>query len=547
MPSPYDRRVSLTSLAFALTGLAACSLAGLDDYAKGQGATTVGPGASGGGTTASGGAGGSSPAGGASASGGSTAAVGASHAGGAGGGGAGAGGCAGADLDTDPKHCGACDVACAAGYDCLGGVCGNAVVGLSVHFQACALLRAGEVWCWGGNSWGEVGLAAAKSSSTCPFSSTKCQTTPVKVPGIADAVEVTVNRNVSCARTVGGGVLCWGGNGTGRLGHDPTTDAVCVSGNGQAAQGSCSATPVKVALPAGEHALQVVAANSAVCARTDEHDVYCWGMNADGEVQAPPGTWTWQPTKNANVAADAESLAVGSCLGGVATLCTTRPATANVRCWGNSFGGDLFAPSQPAPTCYAQDVCDPAAHDILDANAAHVTADRVEIGDMVACALRYGKVRCWGNDKYAQSGRGGLAADGRFLAPELAGLPMVQGFSSRFLSTLALDTTGAVWGVGWDDEGQLGQGSYASAACPGVADQHCRSAVVQVPGLADVALVATGPNSSGAVTKSGKVYMWGANYTGALAHAPGTAGDAACQSDPNLPCNATPSLVEGLP
>jgi alpha-tubulin suppressor-like RCC1 family protein len=432
------------------------------------------------------------------------------------------------------------------GYGCLGGVCGDAVVGLSVHFHACALLRAGEVWCWGGNAWGEVGVPAASSDATCPFSSTKCQIKPVKVAGVADAVEVAVNRNVSCARTVGGDVLCWGGNGTGRLGHDPAADPVCTSGNAQAQQGACSPSPVKVALPGGAHAQQIVAGNSAVCARTTANDVHCWGMNTDGEIAAPPSPWAWQPVANANTPGDAVSLAVGSCLGGVATLCTTKPATADVQCWGNSYGGDLFA-TAGVPGCHAQDLCDPAAHDVLDQAAQHVTADRVEVGQMVACALRYGKVRCWGNDGYGQSGRGALAAQGRFSATELAGLPAVQGLSSRFLSTLALDTNGEVWGVGWDDEGQLGAGSYAADLCPAPSTQHCRSAVTKVPGLTDVVLVATGPNGSGAVTRDGRVYMWGASYSGALGHAPNTAGDTACHSDPNLPCNPTPSLVQGLP
>lgn len=64
--------------------------------------------------------------------------------------------------------------------------------------QACAVLASGGVRCWG---QGYLGSVAPSQSLT-----------PVDVPGITDAVQVSVGLAV-CVRLGSGGVTCWGGRG----------------------------------------------------------------------------------------------------------------------------------------------------------------------------------------------------------------------------------------------------------------------------------------------------------------------------------------------
>jgi alpha-tubulin suppressor-like RCC1 family protein len=93
------------------------------------------------------------------------------------------------------------------------------VAGLSSGVRAiisgCALTRAGGVKCWGGNAWGEVG-----NGSTTP------SRTPVDVAGLTSGVRaITAGARHNCALTSGGGVKCWGWNGSGQLGNRSTTDS----------------------------------------------------------------------------------------------------------------------------------------------------------------------------------------------------------------------------------------------------------------------------------------------------------------------------------
>ena len=526
MKLPVQRRWGAIPLLAISLPAGACSLAGLDAYSSGS----------------EGGSGGS----------------GGAPIGGQGGSGGGAGSCAGegqktcgeqcVDTRDDPAHCGACDLACAPGYDCLDGVCGNHPIGLSVHFASCVVLRGGKVWCWGRNAWGELGVPSAETTTTCPYQSSRCRPAPLEVAGISDAVEVVTNREITCARTAAGEVFCWGSNDKGRLGHDPALDATCEKAvDPPGTTGPCTATPTKVALPAGAVAVQISVGNAATCARTATRDVYCWGQNGDGEIKAPPGGFEWQPTKNANVNGDADDVSVGNSLGGVSTVCVTQSGTGQVRCWGQSFGGAVF-PTSGVGGCANGDVCDPVAHTVpktFASTSMPVIGERLDAGYLTACALRQGTLSCWGDDRYGQSGLGAASPGANHFDPvAISGVPAVVGFSSRFLTTLALGASGSVWSLGWGDEGQLGDGTFGSEACPGSPGQHCQTTAKQIAGLTGVALVATGPNSSGAVTREGKVYMWGANYNASLGHAPFTGGDVACGQ---YPCSAVPVRVEGLP
>jgi alpha-tubulin suppressor-like RCC1 family protein len=79
--------------------------------------------------------------------------------------------------------------------------------------QACALVRGGQVYCWG--STGYVGLgvgAVGDDESGNSFIS------PRAVPGLADVVEIEAGAVHTCARRRNGQVLCWGQNTYGELG-----------------------------------------------------------------------------------------------------------------------------------------------------------------------------------------------------------------------------------------------------------------------------------------------------------------------------------------
>ena len=79
--------------------------------------------------------------------------------------------------------------------------------------HACALLSTGEVYCWGDNTYGQLGRAGAASA------------TPVKVSGGFSFSTLSAGEFHTCAVEVGSGAIgCWGRNEAGQLGDGTTTD-----------------------------------------------------------------------------------------------------------------------------------------------------------------------------------------------------------------------------------------------------------------------------------------------------------------------------------
>ena len=105
-------------------------------------------------------------------------------------------------------------------------------------YHTCAVLRTGEIQCWGYNEYGQLGNSTSTNSPT-----------PVTVSSIGNAIAVSGADLNSCAVLASGAVQCWGYNEFGQLGNGTTTN---------------SSTPVTVT--GIINALAVSAGNSHTCA-----------------------------------------------------------------------------------------------------------------------------------------------------------------------------------------------------------------------------------------------------------------------------------------
>jgi alpha-tubulin suppressor-like RCC1 family protein len=73
---------------------------------------------------------------------------------------------------------------------------------------SCVLKRNGQVYCWGENSYGQLGSGSQSDRDD-----------PSPVAGVHDATDVWVGSRNACVRDPGGRMLCWGDNRGGQLGN----------------------------------------------------------------------------------------------------------------------------------------------------------------------------------------------------------------------------------------------------------------------------------------------------------------------------------------
>lgn len=137
---------------------------------------------------------------------------------------------------------------------------------------ALALDRAGQVYAWGRGAEGQLGNALAMA------------TRPMPVPGLPPIAAIAAGHRHALALARDGTVWSWGANERGQLG-----DASIVPHS--------DPRPV----PATFHATLIAAGGSHSLALSDQGEVWAWGDDAAGQLGfiAPPSGYVLLPVKNA--------------------------------------------------------------------------------------------------------------------------------------------------------------------------------------------------------------------------------------------------------
>jgi alpha-tubulin suppressor-like RCC1 family protein len=433
------------------------------------------------------------------------------------------------DTQSDPTNCGACGVRCGVGYACAAGACGNRVDAVAAGNHACVLLHDGEVWCWGPNSLGQVGVRAAPCAS-CPA--------PARVAGVADAVEISIGQNTTCVRTKAGTVLCWGQGGSGQLGPD--------AGVTDCGGTPCTGAPQKIPLPGA--AKQVTTGDGYACALLGDSTLYCWGDDTYGELgNGTPGPAHGTPVKVV-ITNDVAEIAAGR---GRQTTCATK-TDGTIWCWGVNYrgllghtagGGDITCNPPSGPIA-----CNPTPTPI-----ASFTGFSQPTVSQVACANSGAKgIYCWGFNGTGQLGLGTVdTIEHPTPAPINVAAPIRV--APGLNHACGLDMNGQVSCWGYNFWGTLGDGTIGGpVACEG-GQMVCQPKASRVAGLPKIAALASGVELSVALGVDGTVWTWGLNTDGRCGHVPGQAdggaNDQSCyvQNVGGGPCSPTPARVYGLP
>jgi alpha-tubulin suppressor-like RCC1 family protein len=220
-------------------------------------------------------------------------------------------------------------------HSCLGGTPCNwsaslvtslpSVVQISVgESHACARTSAGALYCWGDDTFGQLGGGATGTQSSKPVA--------VHLTGAIDVSASGKGRH-SCAVKNDGTAWCWGANVRGELGHDPSADKACPDPDAPGTTVPCNVAPIQIK-DAADHPIagmtSMHAGHQATCAQTQSGAVLCWGDNGMGQL----GRGGWDVSIN-HLPAPVTGVSAAASLDTSATIACAIDGAKSLWCWGD--------------------------------------------------------------------------------------------------------------------------------------------------------------------------------------------------------------------
>jgi alpha-tubulin suppressor-like RCC1 family protein len=324
-------------------------------------------------------------------------------------------------------------------------------------YHTCAVKTDGSLWCWGYNGSGQLGDGTYTSRNT-----------PVQIMS-SGVSSVALGGYHTCAVKTDGSLWCWGRNGYGQLGDGTNT-----SRN----------TPVQI-MSSGVSS--VAAGEYHTCAVKTDGSLWCWGVNWYGQLG--DGTYTSRTTPVQIMSSGVSSVA----LGGYHT-CAVK-TDGSLWCWGVNWYGQLGDGTNTTRTTPVQ---------IISSGVSSVA-----LGYYHTCAVKTdGSLWCWGANQIGQLGNGTRVQ-------KTTPYPVITPAGALSISvgrihSCAIKTDGSLWCWGNNSSGQLGNGEI------GWANRSYFPSQVLSPMLSDVSFVSLGGEHSCAIKIDGSLWCWGANYYGQL-------------------------------
>lgn len=392
-------------------------------------------------------------------------------------------------------------------------------------YQTCGVSK-GLVYCWGRNSYGLLGDGTTTGRST-----------PVPVLGVGGSgvlsgiISVSSGGEHTCALSGGGLVYCWGYNGNGNLGDNTTINR---------------STPVQVKGVGGTgwltNIVAIATGDNHSCAVNSAGSLYCWGYNGYGNLGDSSTTQRNAPVQVVGVSGVGFLSSITRVAAGAQHTCASSAST--VYCWGR---GDYYQLGNNSTSTYQSPIQVFSPGTVTDLHAAfHST-----------CVAGGGTGYCWGY-RIDSGGSGSsigttpstLWSNGVTSITASAGSPcaVVNGlatcqWSSYYYSSTnnygrniaavrsygsgssshlcALSTAGTISCVGYNGNGQLGDSTTNN-------NMNIRSILSPVPSGISINSASTGSQQTCSVVNGG-VNCWGDGQSGALGNN-STAGSATTSS-----------------
>ena len=409
--------------------------------------------------------------------------------------------------------------------------------------HTCAIDAADAVWCWGDNSFSQLGFA----TTSCTFP-TVCSGRPGMTKASAAGASgfaltfrsISAGTSATCGIDSSGAVRCWGQFLT--FGAGPTF------------------SPVTAA--ALSSAVSVSVGDASACAVGSQGQALCWGLNHLGQLgngaPAIPGAHSSTPV-TVSGAQDYVAVTVGG------SHACGRTTAGTLRCWGDNSRGELGVGALAATLSNV-----PRSVDFLSVNS-------VAAGGLFVCSSDpQGVTACWGDNASGQIGDGKagtvplqsvvptpvprFGVVGRF-GPQIpealsSTLPQRMNKATVWTATFArltsgdyhncvLEVSGRAFCWGFDLTGPIGNGSRTTANCrvAGAPPATCVPAptiVSRAPGHV-FATIAAGRGHNCALNDGRRVFCWGDGDRGQLGSLPLPP---ACGAAPTSCINRVPTMIQ---
>jgi len=339
-------------------------------------------------------------------------------------------------------------------------------VGISTGIDfSCAVMQVGDVYCWGKNDVGQLGVATPVINDGGYHTALN----PVKVIGLSSVISIASGWGHSCAMRSDGSVWCWGGNTAGQVGNPTFADQ-----------------PIPVRVPGLPTVVSIHASGVGTCAVTTSGELWCWGDFEYFNGLLVAGRQDSQRASPARIVGLSQVVGMGL---GPNNACAVTVA-GQVYCWGDSGSGqigDNQSTSYPSAPQQVRNLSDAVA---------------VAVSSSGACATRAnGVLMCWGSISSVANSFSGTSSPvpvqvdvGRSVAAvDMAGA-----------GVCAIDSSGSMvcWGAGM---ARFGAGDEP-------VPYTYRVGTISPRLEQTVSAMATGRNHSCVVTTDTAVRCWGSSY-----------------------------------
>jgi alpha-tubulin suppressor-like RCC1 family protein len=316
----------------------------------------------------------------------------------------------------------------------------------SGHYVTCGIGAAdGWVYCWGQNSWGNLGSTVG-SDATTPRAIAQGE-----IPSGVTATKLIVGEGQVHIIGSNGWIYSWGYNDP-RIGDGTTTQRN---------------TPVRLAqgaLPGAEGAVTFVDVSSGYqhgCGIIDTGAAYCWGIGGSGRLgNGGTGNQT-------SPVAVSGGLAFSQISAGTSSTCAVG-TDGQAYCWGAGGGGRLGTGNttdRNTPTVISQGAIPTGV------NIVQVSVSTLDGSGNTACAVAdNAKAYCWGTEDNGELGDGTTSATRLSPVAVLQGA-MPAGFTFQEISagadhvcTIGGDNLAYCWG--YNSYGRLGDGTTTARSTP---------------------------------------------------------------------------------